>query len=124
MIMSKVRIAGGVISPPNRTIMVHVRADGTVCPMSGARVGSLVFTCPMGCHPEVNMIIRDQPALSASDVAGALHAILGEREHLLVNAIDGVESVEVTGHSERLDQLMITVDGGVKIFRLIVEEVR
>lgn len=104
--------------------MVHVRADGTVCPMSGARVGSLVFTCPMGCHPEVNMIIRDQPALSASDVTGALHVMLGERERVLAALLDGVGGVEVTGHMESLNQLIISVDGGVKIFRLIVEEVR
>lgn len=122
--MRRVRIAGGVISPPNRTIMVHVCADGTMCPMSGARVGSGVFTCPMGCHPEVNTIIRDQPNLSAGDVAGALHTLLGERERVLAALLDGVEGVEVTGHMESLNQLIISVDGGVKVFRLIVEEVR
>lgn len=70
------------------------------------------------------MIIRDQPNLSAGDVAGALHVMLGERERVLAALLDGVEGVEVTGHPVRLDMLTITVDGGVKIFRLIVEEVR
>lgn len=127
-IPARLRVAAGIAPPPDRTIPVHFTPQGTVCPLSRARVAAPITVCPLGCAG-VKITVSDG-MITLADIATAVadlceaHEDDGANDDVRRSPVFPGHTYRVAGHTERTDRFIIDIDGGVQSFVVTITETR
>lgn len=125
-IPARLRVAAGIAPPPDRTIPVHFTPQGTVCPLSRARVAAPITMCPLGCAG-VKITVSDD-MITLADIATAMADLCSAHEDdggdVRRSPVFPGHTYQVTGHAERTDRFIIDIDGGAQSFVVTITETR